>query len=68
MQNRLIVFILFIMFLLQFSALKNPSMHPVGAADAMRIQRLEERLEDVVSTMAAMSDHLCSCNKKVCVS
>ena len=29
MQNRLVVFILFIMFLLQFSALKNPSMHPV---------------------------------------
>jgi len=29
MKNRLIVFILFIRFLLQFSALKNPSMHPV---------------------------------------
>jgi len=39
-----------------------------SAADAMRIQRLEEHLEDVVSTMAAMSDHLCSCNKEVCVS
>ena len=29
MQNRLIVFIFFIIFLLQFSALENPSMHPV---------------------------------------
>jgi len=40
-------------------------MESNGAADAMRIQRLEERLEDVVTTMAAMSDHLCSCNKEV---
>jgi len=39
-----------------------------GAADAMRIQCLEERLEDVVTTMGAMSDHLCSCNKEVRVS
>ena len=39
-----------------------------GGADAMRIQRLEEHLEDVVTMMAAMSDHLCSCNKEVCVS
>jgi len=36
-----------------------------SAADVMRIQRLEERLEDVVTTMAAMSDHLCLCNKEV---
>jgi len=43
-------------------------MESNGAADAMRIQRLEERLEDVVTTMTAMSDHLCSCNKEVCVS
>jgi len=40
-------------------------MESNGAADAMRIQCLEERLEDVVTTMAAMSDHLCSCNKEV---
>ena len=40
-------------------------MESNGAADAMRIQHLEERLEDVVTTMAAMSDHLCSCNKEV---
>ena len=43
-------------------------MESNGAADAMRIQCLEERLEDVVTTMAAMSDHLCSCNKEVRVS
>jgi len=36
-----------------------------GAADAMRIQHLEERLEDVVTTMAAMSERLCLCNKEV---
>jgi len=39
-----------------------------GTADAMRIQHLEECLEDIVATMSAMSDHLCSCNKEVCVS
>jgi len=38
-----------------------------GTADAMRIQHLEERLEDVVATMATMSDCLCLCNKEVCV-
>ena len=32
--------------------------------DAMRIQRLEECLEDIVATMATMSKHLCSCKQK----
>jgi len=39
-----------------------------GQVDTMRIQHLEEHLEDVVVTVAAMSDRLCLCNKEVCVS
>jgi len=38
-----------------------------GVVDTMRIQCLEECLEDIVSTVAEMSNHLCSCNKEVCV-
>jgi len=38
-----------------------------GQADTMRIQHLEEYLEDAISMIAVMSNHLCTCNEEVCV-
>jgi len=54
MQNKLIVFILSITFSLQFSASKNPSMHPVtGAGDHVGktwVDRFIDRHEDELHT------------------